>query len=233
MKVKIGNYKTYYGPFQIAEVLTCWLPKQKDEFGFVKKHEWSYKLGHFFAFGTFKESDSKSLFSREKRTWFNDLCEWVHSKRKRYVSVKIDKWDHWNAHSTLSIIALPLLKSLRDNSHSYGFINDEDAPEHLSSTYAIDSDGGWDSNNRKRYDWVLDEIIWALEQDQPDYDWEEQYYSGISDLVWKESDKPDEWTIEDGPNNTRKTDWEGLKKHQERIDNGFRLFGKYYQTLWS
>jgi len=24
----------------------------------------------------------------------------------------------------------------------------------------------------------------------------------------------------------------GLKKHQERINNGLRLFGKYYTNLW-
>ena len=27
-------------------------------------------------------------------------------------------------------------------------------------------------------------------------------------------------------------DDEGRKKHQERMSNGFRLFGKYYEALW-
>jgi len=36
----------------------------------------------------------------------------------------------------------------------------------------------------------------------------------------------------DGPNNTYKCDYEGMKVVQQRIDNGFRLFGKYYQSLW-
>jgi hypothetical protein len=30
----------------------------------------------------------------------------------------------------------------------------------------------------------------------------------------------------------RSCDWDGLKLEQERIQNGFRLFGKYYQGLW-
>ncbi len=38
--------------------------------------------------------------------------------------------------------------------------------------------------------------------------------------------------MKDGPNNTYKCDYDGMKKVQERIDNGFRLFGKYYQALW-
>jgi hypothetical protein len=35
-----------------------------------------------------------------------------------------------------------------------------------------------------------------------------------------------------GPNDTYKCDYEGMKVVQTRIDNGFRLFGKYYQALW-
>ena len=30
-----------------------------------------------------------------------------------------------------------------------------------------------------------------------------------------------------------KVDREGLKKHEERKANGYRLFGKYYETLWT
>ena len=29
-----------------------------------------------------------------------------------------------------------------------------------------------------------------------------------------------------------KVDWDGLKAHQERKTNGYRLFGKYYEGLW-
>ena len=36
----------------------------------------------------------------------------------------------------------------------------------------------------------------------------------------------------EGPNHTRVYDWEGRKAYQERISNGFRLFGKYYENLW-
>jgi hypothetical protein len=36
----------------------------------------------------------------------------------------------------------------------------------------------------------------------------------------------------DGPNHTKVYDWEGRKAYEARIQNGFRLFGKYYQNLW-
>jgi hypothetical protein len=29
-----------------------------------------------------------------------------------------------------------------------------------------------------------------------------------------------------------KVDRVGLKKHEQRIDNGLRLFGKYFRSLW-
>ena len=35
-----------------------------------------------------------------------------------------------------------------------------------------------------------------------------------------------------GPNDTFESDDEGIKAHQKRITNGFRLFGKYYEGLW-
>jgi hypothetical protein len=40
------------------------------------------------------------------------------------------------------------------------------------------------------------------------------------------------YQMKDGPNNTYKCDYEGMKKVEERIQNGFRLFGRYYQNLW-
>jgi hypothetical protein len=36
----------------------------------------------------------------------------------------------------------------------------------------------------------------------------------------------------DGPNHTAKFDVEGYQAHSKRIDNGLRLFGKYYRGLW-
>jgi hypothetical protein len=35
-----------------------------------------------------------------------------------------------------------------------------------------------------------------------------------------------------GPKDTYKCDYDGMKMVEERIQNGFRLFGRYYQNLW-
>ena len=35
-----------------------------------------------------------------------------------------------------------------------------------------------------------------------------------------------------GPKHTLQCDTDGMTAYQERISNGFRLFGKYYENLW-
>jgi transposase len=71
-----------------------------------------------------------------------------------------------------------------------------------------------------------------------DESWEDQYRSGNIDLAWEvsatdENGKPKLYQMKDGPNNTYKCDYDALEKHQKRNQNGFRLFGKYYQNLWN
>jgi len=38
--------------------------------------------------------------------------------------------------------------------------------------------------------------------------------------------------MEYGPNHTYVCDYDGIQKVYERIDNGLRLFGKYFRHLW-
>ena len=75
----------------------------------------------------------------------------------------------------------------------------------------------------------MDEMIWAFEQDTND--WEEKYYSGVIDML-KQEVEGGCFRLVDGPNHTFKVDEEGIKKHHERINNGRRLFAKYYDGLW-
>ena len=40
------------------------------------------------------------------------------------------------------------------------------------------------------------------------------------------------WNKEGKFESKLKVDWDGLKAWQKRKENGFRLFGKYYEALW-
>lgn len=248
MKVKLGPYKNWFGPYQLAETLCFWVKEKRDEYGLPCKPEWVHKFGEFLAHGfSPDESDlPKSLrINKERpRTWLYDFLEWINSKKEREVYIHIDKWDTWDMYSTLSMIILPMLKQLKMYNNGSGIINLEDVPEHLRSYDENSKQLSFDFNDgikipdmHDRYNWVLDEMIWTFEQLQPNSNWEEQYYSGESDVYFEnikktEDDKQELCEMKTGPDDTFKIDGEGLKKHQQRIDNGLRLFGKYFQTLW-
>lgn len=232
MKVKIGPHTNWFGPYQLAETLLFWMDKENDN----RVH----KFGMWLAGD--KESDDDGNYEHNK-TLLCKFLDWVESKKKRTVKVHIDNYDTWNMDATLALIVLPMLKQLKATKHGAPFADDEDVPEELRSTSAPpkENDYDTDANHFKRWDWVLDEMIWTFEQLQPDCDWESQYHSGKFDWKWKKSEKSytDEkgevhhtYQMEDGPNHTHTWDYEGYKAHSARIDAGLKLFGKYYRGLW-
>jgi hypothetical protein len=168
------------------------------------------------------------------RAWqsFEDALQWLYNKTinvildKRSgqkIKVRIDKHDTWSMDHTLSHIIVPMLKQLKETKHGSPYVDDEDVPEELRSTSAPPKSDEWDldDNHHERWEWILDEMIWAFEQKTRD-GWEGDYY--------KYEDDPD-------PKSTFgiKLVWEdkeGRKAHQERMNNGFKLFGKYYEALW-
>ena len=156
--------------------------------------------------------------------------------------VKIDKWDTWSMDHTLAHIVLPMLKQLKATKHGSPLVDDEDVPEHLRSTAAPAKENEWDidDNHFKRWDWVMDEMIFAFEC-KIDDSWQDGYRSGDIDWISVPVDKDGNevpkgehkfFQMKDGPKNTYKCDYEGMKVVETRIQNGFRLFGKYYQGLW-
>jgi hypothetical protein len=83
-------------------------------------------------------------------------------------------------------------------------------------------------------------MIFAFEH-KADDSWEQEFRSGEFDTVWVPVDKDGNevakgehkfYQMKDGPNHTYKCDYDGMKIVEDRITNGFRLFGKYYQGLW-
>jgi hypothetical protein len=124
--------------------------------------------------------------------------------RDRKISVRIDRWDTWNMDNTLALIIVPMLKQLKEEKNGGPWVDAEDVSEELR-TNGYDEDGEVDENWFNRWDYVLNEMIFAFENIAAD-DWREPYY--------------------DMPYET------GIKPIEDRIRNGTRLFGKYYQNLW-
>jgi hypothetical protein len=97
---------------------------------------------------------------------------------------------------TLAPIILPMLKQLRDTKQGSAMVDNEDLPEHLhmvnktrneTQQFDLFADDAYDSDvwalYKPRWNWVLDEMIWAFEQIVAD-DWESQYWSVKPKLDW-------------------------------------------------
>lgn len=151
MYVKIGPYKDWIGPYQIADLL--------QHVG-VSEHN-CFTIGTWLA----------------EKTPLSNICEWIDSKRKRKIKVHIDKYDTWNLDVTLAIIVLPMLKQLNEKKRDGPFVDDADVPDELKSTSAPPKENDYDIDDNwfKRWHWVMAEMIWAFEQMQPDSNWEDKY----------------------------------------------------------
>jgi hypothetical protein len=200
MKVYIGPYKNFVGPYQISG----WLQK------IGVSEERCDKIGDYL-----------------NKTWLRKFCEWVESKRTIKKKIKIHNYDTWSMDSTLSHIILPMLKQLKATQHGAPFTDDEDVPEGmgLRSTEAPPKKEEWESDENwfKRWEWIMNEMIWTFEQLSSDTD---------TDKFYDHSECDYNADVFDWSNSKLKVDREGLEKHEKRIKNGCRLFGKYYQCLW-
>lgn len=145
---------------------------------------------------------------------------------KRKEKVIIHGYDAWNADGTLSLVILPLLREVERSKQGAPNVDDLDVPDELKSTSASPKKNDWDvdDNHFKRWDHVLKEMIWAFEQKCHPDGWDNQFYLG-GNIVLREDGSIDTHDV--------RIDHEGMNKHQDRISNGLRLFGKYFECLWT
>ena len=237
MKVKIGKYTSWYGPYHLAETLCFWAKKEKDEYGIPRNPDWVHTFGEWLAHGDVEpeaEVGEVRSWDRERHeTVLSKFLTWIHSKKKRTIKVHIDRWDTWGMDDTLAYIILPMLKQLKATKHGAPYVDLKDVPKELHGkklTKKQKDNGEVDDKHFERWDWVMSEMIFAFETKVND-GWEDQFETGESDIQWKTLEGGMSQMVE-GPKHTRVYDWEGRKKYEERIANGFRLFGKYYQSLW-
>ena len=161
-------------------------------------------------------------------------------RKNRAETVVIDDYDVWNLDHSLALIIVPALKILKEKKQGAPSVDNEDVSDELRASdeelHTYSKNGETDEHYFDRWDYVMDEMIFAFESKLED--WEEQFASGENDVKFVEiPDKKDEegeplWTWEHGPNHTREYDVEGSIKYQDRITKGFKLFGKYYEGLW-
>lgn len=214
MKVKIGNYPN-----------TWWVSRVHIEYMDKKyKYDWTESTTNFEKFLERLENALQVVYNNT----INPLIK----NRQRKISVRIDRYDTWNMDNTLAHIILPMLYQLKRNKQGTPFTDDKDVPANLRSTAAAPKVNDWDtdSNLEARWEWILDEMIYAFECELDD-DWEDQFHTGNHDIQWKKLENGYNEMVR-GPNDTHVFDRKAHDKAWKRRNNGLRLFGKYYHSLW-
>lgn len=187
MKVKIGKYPTQYLMCNIHTNYMEW------KYGF----DFSENTTHF-------ESILEKVEDFIQSRIYNPVNKLYFNKREQKISVEIDPWDTWSMDNTLAHIIVPMLEQLKVTKQGSPFVDNEDVPEELQCSkeqYELTkTTGETDVNFHKRWDWVMDEMIFAFT------------FIRDNNIFDVEEDKRDEVN--------------------KRVQNGTKLFGKYYQALW-
>lgn len=131
---------------------------------------------------------------------------WIYYDRvkSQKKKIRIDYWDTWNMDYTLSFIILPMLKQLKERRVASTVTTGEDVCEELKPSK--------EEEERFKFYGEVDEKNEA----RWDYILGEMIFAFESIVL----DEDDEYSGEE------------YKSRQVRINNGLRLFGKYYRSLW-
>lgn len=166
--------------------------------------------------------------------WYSrDLAYWL---KKQYQRVKygFPLEESWNFNYTCARWALPRLKQLRDGHVGFPtcFSNNPDPCDKQKYFDFFNEIPNGSTQDREYGDikWVeiLDKIIWSCEhfEDEIDPIYPENYDSRY--VVVDVSDKGTKFERID----KRKIDWSPVEEHERKLQEGFELFGKYFQNLW-
>lgn len=121
------------------------------------------------------------------------------------VDVKIEPKDLWNLDFTLALIIHPALEALKRDKHGSPPVDCEDVPEHLK--FPEDEGDEFES--------------YHLRTQSPKWHQRWEYVLDEMIFAFDMQSREHSWYQEEN--------FEANK----RILNGMRLFGKYYQMLWS
>ena len=163
----------------------------------------------------------------------------------RRVDVTIENFDTWSLDHSLAYIILPALMQLKASKMGvpaeFADVGGADYDSQASFDFYKETHDESFNIASKKWDEVLDKMIWSFQQLVLD-NWEEQYQHGTAHYEWVPTTEKylnpvnnqieDTFQMVDKNPTEHWTDYEGMRKHEERIQEGLELFGKYYRHLW-
>lgn len=163
----------------------------------------------------------------------------------RRININIEKFDTWSLDHSLALIILPALIQLKETKqgvpHDFAIVGGEDYESQDSFDFYKETVNENFDQKVKEWDEVLDKMIWSFQQIALE-DYDDQYHHGKAEYDWVKTNKqfpnPISGKIEDTYQMVDKNpdehwyDYVGHKLHEDRIQEGLELFGKYYRALW-
>lgn len=163
--------------------------------------------------------------------------------KERKIDIKVEKWDTYSLDHTAALIILPLLLQLKHGKQG--------VPSDFVARVGGDMDRNYvfefiqeDENevfDKLCQEWenTLDKMIWSFQQIVDD-SYDDKYHHGHIKFGWKPIviTNPTTGVVEemyemvDENPDEHWYDYVGHQLHEERIQEGLELFGKYYRNLW-
>ena len=144
------------------------------------------------------------------------------SDEPRLEEIEIHNYDVWSLDYTLALVILPALRLLKAQKQGVPTVDDSDLPENLQ---------GPDADIESRWNWIMDEMIFAFEMALSDDYGTDQFNSGEIDFHTVEREDG-LFELVAGENHTFEVDTVAEKAHMDRVQRGHMFFGKYYMSLW-
>lgn len=165
---------------------------------------------------------------------------------QRKVNIEIENFDTWSLDHTLALIILPALLQLKESKHGvpaeFADVGGADYEHQQSFDFYKETYNEAFDKGCERWDEILDKMIWSFQQLAFD-DYEKLYHHGSTDYGWEEDSSSQffnsitnqvetVYKLIDKNADQHWYDHIGHKLHEERIQEGLELFGKYYRNLW-
>ena len=143
--------------------------------------------------------------------------------------------DAWNADWTIAQMVLPLLLQVKKDKQGAPFVDDVYVPEELRSTACAPKENKWEADDNwfKRYQYVLDEIIFAMQEVATYYENEPDMFEKVREMTLGGID-PKTMTGELDTGLEIIPHMSALNAdYHARIQNGLMLFGVFFTSLWT
>ena len=137
-----------------------------------------------------------------------DIGPYPKGNGRRKQRVKIHGYDVWNLDHTLALIIVPALKRIQSAKHGI--------PGCMI-----------DHSYHEKFTYGTKEFIAA--EKKAEADGQRKWHEYISAMIWSFSEVLNEDKNEPDISKNR----EAWNAYQSRKENGFKLFGEYYQCLWT